>query len=245
MDLCYWQKNLQCLMAVLLMDASVRVLENEELCWLKGTVDVAFARPKKREPLGQAGLFEYAVGALARRMRTERDLRRLMKLRAEEGEAGARAMDAVVVRLKELNYLSDTRFAEDYTRVRKEHEKFGKRRVQQDLMQKGVGKELVASTLETAYEDVDEVVLARQYIARKRMKQPSGENAKKETVRAMNRLLRAGFSSRAIYKVLREWKLPDDAMDGLEAGESEAEAHEESEERAGDSDTYARQNDDE
>jgi regulatory protein len=178
-------------------------------------------------------------------MRTERDLRRLMKLRAEEGEAGARAMDAVIARLKEMNYLSDERFAEDYTRVRKEHEKFGKRRVQQDLMQKGVGKELVASTLETAYENVDEVALARQYIARKRMKQPSGENAKKETARAMNRLLRAGFSSRAIYKVLREWELPDAAMDGLEAGESDAEAHEESEERAGDSDTYARQNDDE
>jgi regulatory protein len=168
---------------------------------------VAFARPKKREPVGEAGLFEYAVGALARRMRTERDLRRLMKLRAEEGETGARAMDAVVARLKELNYLSDTRFAEDYTRVRKEHEKFGKRRVQQDLMQKGVGKELVATTLETAYEDVDEVALARQYIARKRMKQPSGANAQKETVRAMNRLLRAGFSSRAIYKVLREWEV--------------------------------------
>ena len=86
---------------------------------------MAFARPKKREPVGEAGLFEYAVGALARRMRTVRDLRRLMKLRAEEGEAGERAMDAVIVRLKELNYLSDTRFAEDYTRVRKEHEKFG------------------------------------------------------------------------------------------------------------------------
>jgi len=195
-------------------------------------VDVAFARPKKREPVGEAGLFEYAVGALARRMRTERDLRRLMKLRAEEGEAGARAMDAVVVRLKELNYLSDTRFAEDYTRVRKEHEKFGKRRVQQDLMQKGVGKELVATTLETAYEDVDEVVLARQYIARKRMKQPSGVNAQKETVRAMNRLLRAGFSSRAIYKVLRKWELPEELT-------------EEMEERAGDSDAYAKQNDDE
>jgi regulatory protein len=204
---------------------------------------VAFARPKKREPVGEAGLFEYAVGALARRMRTERDLRRLMKLRAEEGEAGARAMDAVVVRLKELNYLSDTRFAEDYTRVRKEHEKFGRRRVQQDLMQKGVGKELVASTLETAYEDVDEVVLARQYIARKRMKQPSGANAQKETVRAMNRLLRAGFSSRAIYKVLREWELPEEAVDGLEAVEAGGELEGESEERAGDSDTYAGQND--
>ena len=206
---------------------------------------MAFARPKKREPLGEAGLFEYAVGALARRMRTERDLRRLMKLRAEEGEAGARAIDAVVVRLKELNYLSDTRFAEDYTRVRKEHEKFGRRRVQQDLMQKGVGKELVASTLETAYEDVDEVALARQYIARKRIKQPSGDNAQKETARTMNRLLRAGFSSRAIYKVLREWELPEEAIDGMEAGGADAEAFAEPEERAGDSDTYARQNDEE
>jgi regulatory protein len=141
-----------------------------------------------------------------------------------------------------LNYLSDTRFAEDYTRVRKEHEKFGKRRVQQDLMQKGVGRELVSSTLETAYEDVDEVVLARQYIARKRMRQPSGANAKKETVRAMNRLLRAGFSSRAIYKVLREWELPEDAIEGIEAGAADAEVSVEPEERAGDSDTYALQN---
>src|ERR1700678_240340 len=206
---------------------------------------MAFARPKKREPVGEAGLFEYAVGTLARRMRTVRDLRRLMKTRAEEGEEGERAIDAVIVRLKELNYLSDTRFAEDYTRVRKENEKFGRRRVQQDLMMKGVEKALVSSTLETAYEDVDEVVLARQYIARKRMKQPSGENAKKETVRAMNRLLRAGFSSRAIYKVLREWELPEEAMGELEAGESDAEVHEESAERAGDSDTYARQNEEE
>jgi regulatory protein len=203
---------------------------------------VAFARPKKREPVGETGLFEYAVGVLARRMRTERDLRRLMKLRAEEGEAGARAIDAVVVRLKELNYLSDTRFAEDYTRVRKEHEKFGRRRVQQDLMQKGVGRELVASTLETAYEDVDEVALARQYIARKRMKQPSGANAQKETVRAMNRLLRAGFSSRAIYKVLREWKLSEETMEGMERGGAEVEVFAEPEERMGDSDSYASQN---
>ena len=204
---------------------------------------MAFVRAKKREPLGEAGLFEYAVGALARRMRTERELRTLMKARAEMGDAGMRAMDAVVVRLKELNYLSDTRFAEDYTRVRKEHEKFGKRRVQQDLMQKGVKRELVASTLEGAYEGVDEVVLAREYIARKRMKQPSGENAQKETVRAMNRLLRAGFSSRAVYKVLREWDVPEVVVEGIEAGGADVEVFAEAEERAGDSDSYARQND--
>ena len=205
---------------------------------------MAFARPKKREPVGEAGLFDYAVRALARRMRTVRDLRRLMKMRAEEGEDGERAMDAVIVRLKELNYLSDTRFAEDYTRVRKENEKFGRRRVQQDLMQKGVGKELVASTLETAYENVDEVVLARQYIARKRMKQPSGENAQKETVRAMNRLMRAGFSSNAIFKVLRAWDVPESAIAGVGEGGEDSDSYAKPEERAGDSDTYARQNED-
>lgn len=180
---------------------------------------MAFARPKKREPVGEAELFEYAVSSLARRMRTVRDLRRLMKFRAEEGEAGERAMDAVVARLQEMNYLSDTRFAADYTRLRKENEKFGRRRVQQDLAMKGVSKELVAETLAVAYQDVDEVALARAYIARKRMKQPSGADIQKETVRTMNRLMRAGFSSKAIFKVLRAWGAPVEEFEAAFDGE--------------------------
>lgn len=166
-----------------------------------------FQPPKKREPVGEAGLFDYAVGTLARKMRTVRDLRRLMRVRAEPGEAGEQAIDAVIARLTDLKYLSDTRFAADYTRLRKENEKFGKRRVQQDLMQKGIAKELIASTVATAYEDVDEVALARAYCDKKRIKQPEGVDNKKETVRIMNRLLRAGFSSNAIFKLLRSWKV--------------------------------------
>ena len=166
---------------------------------------MVFKQAKKREPLGEAGLLEYAVRALAARMRTERDLRRLMKTRAAEGEDGDRAVDAVVGRLKELNYLSDTRFAADYTRLRKENEKFGRRRVQQDLASKGVAKELVGAAVGAAYEGVDEVALAREYVARKRMKQPAGEKKKQETSRVMGRLLRAGFSAGTVFKVLREW----------------------------------------
>jgi regulatory protein len=176
---------------------------------------MAFGRAKKkREPLGEAALFEYAVGALARKMRTVRDLKKLMRARAEEGEAGERAMDRVVLRLRELNYLSDTRFAADYTRLRKENEKFGRRRVQQDLVQKGIHKELIAKTLSNAYDDVDEVALAREYIARKRMKRPEGEEAKKQAARVMGRLMRAGFSAGAIFKILREWDVEvDEAED--------------------------------
>jgi len=130
-------------------------------------------------------------------------------------------MDRVVNRLKDLNYLSDTRFAADYTRLRKENEKFGRRRVQQDLVQKGVHKELIASTLAKAYDDVDEVALAREYIARKRMRRPEGEDAKKQAARIMGRLMRAGFSAGAIFKVLREWEIEVDEAEAPEIdGES-------------------------
>jgi regulatory protein len=182
---------------------------------------VAFARPKKREPVGEAGLFEYALKSLTVRMRTERDLRRLMKSRAEEGEPGERAIDAVVLRLKELRYLSDTRFAADYTRMRKENQGFGRRRVQQDLTAKGIHKETVAEAVSAAFDEADEVALARAYVTRKRMQKPKDQ---KETVRVMNRLMRAGYSSTAIFKMLRTWEVPEDAL---------------VEEGGGDSDSYA------
>jgi regulatory protein len=135
-------------------------------------------------------------------MKSIRDLRRAMSQRAEPGETGAAHMDAVIAKLKDLGYLSDERFAADFTRLRKENQKFGRRRVQQGLMQKGIAQELTQSTLATAYDDIDEVALAQQYVERKRMKKPTDE---KETARTMRRLVAAGFSTRTIWKVLRDW----------------------------------------
>jgi len=100
---------------------------------------------------GMIGWFGIAAVALLlayeHSLVSPRDLRRLMKSRAEEGEAGERAIDAVVLRLKDLRYLSDTRFAADYTRMRKENQGFGRRRVQQDLTQKGIQFHLSAKVL--------------------------------------------------------------------------------------------------
>jgi regulatory protein len=177
-------------------------------------MDSNTGRQKKSRPaLGESALFDYAVGALARRMRTERELRRLMSLRAEPGDSGMRAIKAVVLRLKEMNYLSDARFAADYTRLRKENQKLGSRRVKQDLAAKGVSADLIGQAVGTAYADSDEVVLAREYIARKRINRPAGDAMQKEAARATGRLLRAGFSPATVFKVLRDW--------GVEADESD------------------------
>ena len=81
-------------------------------------------KPKTpRPPLDQAGLLEYAVRSLSSRMKSIRDLRRAMSQRAEPGETGAAHMDAVIAKLKDLGYLSDERFAADFTRLRKENQK--------------------------------------------------------------------------------------------------------------------------
>jgi len=168
---------------------------------------MAFRAKTAKAPLDEAGLLEYAVRSLSSKMKSIRDLRRKMAERAEPGEDGERAMEAVIAKLKELGYLSDERFAADYTRLRQENDKFGQRRVQQGLMQKGIAAPLVSETLGKAYGDVDEVALARAYVDRKRMKRPEGDREKKqkETAKAMRRLVAAGFSTKTIWVVLREW----------------------------------------
>jgi len=176
---------------------------------------MTFARKsaKPRPFLNEAGLFDYAVKALGRQMRTEAQLRRLMETRVEPGDGGEATIAAVVARLHEYGYLNDAAFAETYARLRQENEKFGVRRVRQDLQQKGVGTELIATTLEARYGQTDEEALAREHLERKRIRKPENE---KETARVMRRLVTAGFSTGVIYKILRQWDVPEEALAGLD-----------------------------
>ena len=174
------------------------------------------AKPKAF--LSETGLYDYAVKALGRHMRTEAELRRLMRTRVEPGERGEAIVAGVVARLKEQRYLDDQAFAETYARLRQENEKLGVRRVRQDLQQKGVGTELIAETLEARYGQTNEEALARAHLERKRLRKPENE---KETARIMRRLVAAGFSTGVIYKILRQWDVPDESLAALDNLEDE------------------------
>jgi regulatory protein len=176
-----------------------------------------FRSRRRPEPLDEAALYQYAVGALARQMRTVAELKRLMSRRVEQGEVGESKMAAVVTRLADQHYLDDRAFASTYTRLRQENQSFGKRRVQQELTRKGVQAELVASTLETAYAQVSEEELVRRYVARKRIKKPQDE---KESARLVRRLVGAGFSFAIISALLKSWKLDLDLPEDGSAEES-------------------------
>ena len=176
---------------------------------------MAFGRAKKKpEPLNEAALYEYAAAALGRRMRTVAELTRLMRNRVEQGESGQAKIDAVVARLKEYGYLNDADYAANYAKLRQENAKLGKRRVQQDLTVKGVHSEVIAATLDAAYEGVNEEELARRHLERKGVKKPANE---KEAARVMRMLVRAGFSTGVIFSILKKWDVPEGALAGLES----------------------------
>jgi regulatory protein len=176
---------------------------------------------RSRKPpalLDEDSLYSYAVKLLGQQMRTVAELKRLLRRRVLPGEDGTEQMERVIARLKEQRYLDDSGYAQDYAKLRQENSSFGRRRVQQDLMRKGVHGEVIAKTLEKAYEDVREEDLARRHLERKRVRQPTDE---KETARVARMLMRAGFSSGTIVRVLKKWDVSEDALLAIETAEPE------------------------
>ncbi len=174
---------------------------------------------KPKQPLDAAALYEYAVRSLGRKMRTVAELKRLLRARVEPGEDGDVKIAAVLSKLIEHRYLDDVAYASYYTRQRQEHEKFGKRRVQQDLMQRGVHSEIVTQTLDAAYEGLPEETQLRRFLERKRLRPPQDD---KQTARLLRMLVRAGFSTSSIFKVLKQWNAPEDALAAIENMEEES-----------------------
>jgi len=165
-------------------------------------------------------LYEYAIGALGRRMRTVAELKRLMREKVREQPHAELLVDVVVARLKEQRYLNDTSYAESYTSFRKENEKFGRRRVVQDLKTKGVHADIIDKTVGAAYGDVNEEQLARQYLKRKRLKKPADQ---KQTAKVFRNLMRAGFSTHTIFRILKQWDVDDETLSALESESAEIE----------------------
>ncbi len=175
---------------------------------------MSFGRSAKRkEPLNESGLYDYAVKALGRHMRTEAELRRLMQTRVEPGDRGQTIIAAVLARLREQRYLDDRSYAETFTRLRQENEKLGARTVRQKLAQKGVARSIAEAAIDARYSATDEEALARQHLERKRIRKPENE---KDTARVMRRLVTAGFSTGVIYKILRQWDVPDESLAALD-----------------------------
>src|SRR6204780_5406330 len=103
---------------------------------------MAFGRPRKL--FTENELYEYAVGALGRRMRSVAELKRLLRPRVEtETEIGQTLVELVIRRLKDQGYLNDAKYAAAFSSFRRDNEKFGRMRVVTDLKAKGVHGDVI------------------------------------------------------------------------------------------------------
>jgi len=175
---------------------------------------MAFSRPKKKS-YSEDELYEYAVGALARRMRTVAELKRLMRARVEDAESeyGQTLIELVIRRLKDQGYLNDAQYAAYYSSLRRDNQKFGKMRVVTELKTRGVHGTVIDKAVEEAYGGTTEEKQARAYLRKKRLEKPKDG---KEAARVFRQLARGGFGARTIIAILKKWDVDEETLSALE-----------------------------
>ena len=175
---------------------------------------MTFSRPKRRQ-YSEEEMYEYAVGALARRMRTVAELKRLMRARVEEPESeyAETLVELVIRRLKDQGYLNDSKYAAYYSSMRRDNQKMGRLRVITELKTRGVHASVIDKAVEETYGGVNEEKQAREYLRKKRMVKPKDQ---KETARIFRQLARAGFGMKTIFTILKKWDVDEETLSALE-----------------------------
>ncbi len=169
---------------------------------------------RKPRPLDRDALFQYAVKSLGGRAQSTGELRQRLLRRA----VLPADVDEILVRLKDDGYLDDRRFAEAFASSRLTNDRFGSTRVIQDLRQRRVAPALAEGTVRQVYEGVDESALIEDWIRRKyRMATREGLfQEDKDLAAAYRRLLRAGFRTGEIIRVLKRFAKNPELMDDFE-----------------------------
>lgn len=147
---------------------------------------------------GKRGL-TIALELLSRRDRSEAELRRRLVARDIPGEE----TDAVIARLRELNYLDDRRLAERLATAAVAGGRGYGIRLALDLAKRGIPRDIADAVLAGVVAEHDERELVRELLVRKFPAYDSSTADNREKARIMNYLLRRGFSRSAVFDVLK------------------------------------------
>src|SRR5260370_38747802 len=137
---------------------------------------MSFPRPKRRT-YSEDELYEYAVAAVARRMATVGELKRLMRARIEEADSeyGQTLVELVIRRLKDQGYLNDSQYAAYYSSLRRDNQKLGRMRVITELKTRGVHGSVIEKAIEAAYDGVSDEKQAGAFLLNERLGKPKGQ----------------------------------------------------------------------
>jgi regulatory protein len=156
---------------------------------------------KPAKKLEAEELFEYAVQCLGRRAFASEELAARLRLRAVRQAD----VEAAIVRLKDIGYLNDLRFAENFAINRAENDGFGRGRVLNDLRARRVPPKVAEIAVAQVFEDKSEADQIEAFIDRRMPSLRAGGKIEDDRTLAKGwrRLRHAGFSSGGALAALK------------------------------------------
>ena len=138
----------------------------------------------------------YRYLALRPRSRAE------VEKRLEDREFSEDVIKSAIDHLAHLGYLDDARFARQWASARVRLRGFGRRRIEQELRSKGIGRDIIEETFDGLFEDASEAEVARRE-ADKRLKNLGRFEPEVRRRRLAGFLERKGFSFEIIRTIIR------------------------------------------
>lgn len=135
-----------------------------------------------------------ALHLLEQMDRTEQQLRDKLML----SEYPTECIEDAIAYVKSFHYLDDERYAETFTRYKKE--KMSRQQIKQKLMMKGISQDIITNALEEY--DVDESVHIRSLLEKKRFSKDDADEG--EFRRVYSYLLRRGFRSSDVIREMNK-----------------------------------------
>lgn len=149
-----------------------------------------------------------ALQLLGRRELSERQLRERLRHRQHPAED----IDRAIALLLENRALDDRRVADAYVRTALRVKGRGRLRIQRELQEIGIDKDVAAAALAEAFGDVDERALIAQAL-KKKLRGKTTIASPAEYARVYQFLMRQGFSPAGVTAALRAFRRGDPADD--------------------------------
>lgn len=156
------------------------------------------------EAVGSRRAFNGTLDLLSRRDHTKKELRQKLSQKYPK-----EACEAAIERAEALGLIDEARFAENYARELYERKAFGTRRILLELLQKGIDRETAENALSGLDKDAENRIIL--LLRGKYRDALSGDEKAKR--RAVNGLMRLGYTYGEIRDALREFDVETEEYD--------------------------------
>ena len=143
----------------------------------------------------EINVYNYALSVLSRTFKSEKQLRDKLNEKGYDGQF----VDNTIIKLKEKKYLDDERYSEILINNKITVSKCGKRRIRQDLYNKGISNEIIDEKLRSISDD-DE--LARALSLGIKKLRTIKKDDERRSIKLSNYLVNKGFEFETVKKAV-------------------------------------------